>query len=116
MGTNIAGISDTGTSTDAIAVTNGGSYLLTPEVVFSAPPTGGTQATGVAIMGAAGTGLSTTNTNVAPGTNDLRRVVGIRITNPGSGYTAAPTVTFVRQSFTGKIAGVPVVNGTGIYS
>ena len=55
-----------------------------------------------------------TDGNVATTSNDLRPVIGIRVTNPGSGYTTAPTVTLVRDSFTGKTAGVPNANGNGV--
>jgi len=55
----------------------GGKYnqAIPPAVIFSAPPAGGTQATGTATVSANGI------------------VTGITLTNPGSGYTAAPTIT-----------------------
>lgn len=56
-------------------ITNEGSgYTAVPAVSFSAAPTGGTNATGTAIL----TGGA---------------VTGITITQPGAGYTSAPTVT-----------------------
>lgn len=54
-------------------------YDSAPTVTFSAPPAGGVQATGVAVMGVGG----------AAGT-----VASVTITEPGSGYLSAPTVTF----------------------
>jgi len=55
----------------------GGKYnqAIPPAVTFSAPPAGGTQATGTATVSANGI------------------VTSITLTNPGSGYTAAPTIT-----------------------
>ena len=56
--------------------TEGGSgYTSAPMVIFSAPPQGGSMASGIATI-----------LNGA--------VVGVKITNGGSGYTSAPTVTF----------------------
>lgn len=51
-----------------------GDNYTTATVTFSAPPAGGTTATGTAII-------------------NNQRVVGITLTNPGSGYVTAPTVT-----------------------
>lgn len=51
-----------------------GSGYTTATVTFSAPPAGGTTATGTAVI-------------------DSGSVVGITLTNPGSGYTTAPTIT-----------------------
>ena len=53
----------------------GGGYSVAT-VTFSAPPPGGTTATGTAVINGGG-----------------GRIVGVTITNPGSGYTTAPTVT-----------------------
>lgn len=64
-----------------VKITAGGTYASTPTVTFS-PPSSGVTATGTAIM--SGTGSSQT-------------VVGVAMTNWGSGYTTAgtaPTVTF----------------------
>lgn len=60
---------------ESVTITAGGSgYTSTPTVTFSAPPAGGTTATGT-VQTAAGV------------------VTGVTITNPGSGYLTAPTVT-----------------------
>lgn len=60
----------------SVTVSNGGAgYTGTPTVTFSAPPAGGTTATGTV----------TVNAGV---------ITGVVITDPGSGYVSAPTVTF----------------------
>ncbi len=61
-----------------VQVTKGGSGYTAPVVAFSAPPAGGTQATGTAVMG--------------------KGVGSIALTNAGSGYTIAPTVTISRAA------------------
>ena len=59
---------------ETVTITNpGNGYTATPTVTFSAPPAGGTPATGTA---------------AGPGS-----VASVTITEAGSGYTAAPTVT-----------------------
>ena len=57
-------------------ITAGGSYVSSPTVTFSAPPVGGTTATGTAVLNSAGA------------------VIQIAMTNWGTGYTSVPTVTF----------------------
>jgi len=69
----------TGGAVSGTTISDGGAFYnpaIPPVVTFSAPPTGGTQATGTATVSANGI------------------VTGIVLTNPGSGYTSAPTVTF----------------------
>jgi Flp pilus assembly protein TadG len=59
-----------------ITITNQGSnYSSVPTVTFSAPPSGGTRATGTAVVAS-------------------KKVTGITVTNPGSGYASAPTISF----------------------
>lgn len=58
--------------------TQGSGYTTAPAVTIAAPPTGGAQATAVAVLG--------TGANAG-------KVVSITITNPGEGYTSNPTVT-----------------------
>lgn len=59
----------------SVIITNGGSgYTTAPTVTFSTP-SGGTAATGTAVI-------------------QSGAVTGVTITSPGTGYTAAPTVTF----------------------
>ena len=60
-------------------VSGGANYSRTPMVQFSAPPTGGVQATGYAVMSA-------------------NAVASITMVNPGAGYTSAPTITIVPSS------------------
>jgi len=67
-----------GNSVDAVSITNSttnGKYTSAPSVTFSAPPAGGTTATGTASLDSNG------------------RVVAVTLTNTGSGYQSAPTVT-----------------------
>lgn len=82
-------------------ITAGGTYTGTaPTVTFSAAPTGGVTATGVAVLNTGGTA-----------------VIGITITNPGKGYVTAPTITFSAGGATAtaalSIAG-EVANGTNL--
>lgn len=60
----------------SVTISSGGTgYTGTPTVTLSAPPAGGTTATGtVTVSGGV--------------------ITGVTITNPGSGYVSAPTVTF----------------------
>lgn len=73
--------------------------ILPPAVVFSAPPAGGTQATGEVELS-------------DPDANGYRSILGIRVISRGSGYTANPTVTFVRRDGTFG-DGTANVTGTG---
>lgn len=60
----------------SVHITNGGSgYAPTPPVSFGAAPTGGTTATGIAVVGSD------------------RKVSSVFVTNPGSGYVTPPSVT-----------------------
>ena len=79
-----------------VRVTNGGSGYTAPTVAFSAPPAGGVQATGTAVLGK----------GVSP---------VFAITNAGSGYTIAPTVTITRAAAdkAGNGAAATAVLGAG---
>lgn len=69
----------TGGAVSGTTISDGGAFYnpaIPPVVTFSAPPAGGTRATGTVTVSANGI------------------VTGITLTNPGSGYTSAPTVTF----------------------
>lgn len=69
-----------GGAVSAVTVgTAGANYSRTPIVLFSAPPTGGVQATGYATL--------------SSGT-----VASITMINPGAGYTSAPTITILPSS------------------
>jgi hypothetical protein len=64
----------------SVTVSAGGSaYVYPPEIAFSAPPTGGIQATGTSTISAGA----------------LATVV---VTNQGAGYTAAPTISVINDS------------------
>jgi FtsP/CotA-like multicopper oxidase with cupredoxin domain len=106
-------------------ITNGGSrYLTNPSVNLTGGS--GTGATASAVVtggvvtainvntGGSGYGLLAKETSTA--------VVGIQVTNPGSGYTSAPTVTLTANSSGsgatarawiafGKITGITIING-----
>jgi phage tail sheath protein FI len=75
--------------------TQGAGYTIAPPVTFPAPPTGGVQATGIAVLGTGG---------------DAGKVVSITITNPGEGYTgtvAAPTIGAPPSGGVQAVAGTP---------
>ena len=59
--------------------TAGANYSLIPNVFFSAPPAGGVQATGYAVMSSGA-------------------LSSITMVNPGAGYTSAPTITILPNS------------------
>lgn len=63
-----------GKAVDSVEVTAGGTLYTTASVTFSAPPAGGTTATGTVTL-------------------DAGAVTAVVITDPGSGYLIAPTVT-----------------------
>lgn len=63
----------------------GDDFTSAPTVTFSAPPPGGTQATGTAFV-------------------EDRRVVYIRVDNPGAGYTTPPTVGLSGGGGSGAVA------------
>lgn len=72
-----------------ITVTNGGTnYTYPPQVEFAAPPAGGVQATGYAVL----TGSA---------------VSSVVVTNQGAGYASAPTIVFSNDSREG-VNGVTV--------
>jgi len=81
------------------AITAGGSaYTSAPTVILSAPPTGGTQATGTATL-------------------TLGAVSGITLTNAGAGYTdGPPTVTFSGGGGSGATATATVVHPTVVFT
>ena len=59
----------------------GSGYTTAPTVGIAAPPTGGTQATARAVLGATGSA-------------NADKVISVEIDNSGSGYITAPTITF----------------------
>lgn len=98
-----------GDAVDTVTIGNGGQYYLSslpPTVTFSAP-TSGTTATGTAVVSA--TGL----------------ITGITITDPGSGYTSAPTIiiqespkdnTAEVKSWSSVTRELQVINRTGTFN
>ncbi|MFM8931665.1 MAG: hypothetical protein ACKOS8_07300, partial [Gemmataceae bacterium] len=77
-GQSLVTIVDGGSGYSAGAVvTNSGHYTLAPTVSFSSPTSGGTTATGFV------------NWDQSSG-----KVISIQVTNPGSGYTQEPTISF----------------------
>ena len=70
-------------------------YTSTPSVTFSAPSSGGTTATGTAVI-------------------SNGRLVGITITNPGSRYLSTPTITLGSGGASVGAVAVPIIEcGTG---
>ena len=93
-GTNLVDIGSVG----SVTINNGGSNYTNVTVSFSAPDqTGGVQATGEAVT------LANT-------------IVEILVTEPGTGYTAAPTITITDAGGTGANATCTLFsqNGTGV--
>lgn len=84
-----------------IAITAGGSgYYTPPTVILSGGNDPNTYKTGTTSGIGSGTGASSTYPGGCGATgvaiiNSSGAVVGVQITNPGSGYTVAPTVTFI---------------------
>ena len=77
-GQSLVTVLDGGSGYSAGAVvTNPGHYTLAPTVSFSSPTSGGTTATGFV------------NWDQSSG-----KVISIQVTNPGSGYTQEPTISF----------------------
>jgi hypothetical protein len=84
----------------AVTITLGGeNYSTLPTVSFSFPPTGGSRATGVAVLG-------TTTADTAG------QVAGVIVTDPGSGYLIAPTVSFSGGGGSGAIATATIDTAT----
>ncbi len=69
-----------------INVTNGGSFTAVPTITLAAPPVGGTQATAIPVF------------DGIPAAGNALPLVGIIVTNTGSGYIAAPAVTITPAS------------------
>jgi len=86
----ITGISS---SVASVSITSGGSgYTTAPTVTFSAPPSGGTTATGTAVLSGAS-------------------VVSVTIVTPGSGYTTPPAVTFSAPTTGTTATGIAATTG-----
>lgn len=87
-----------GVVTSTTITAGGDGYTSAPTVAFGAPPAGGTQATGTAVI-----------------TSGV--VTSITINNPGAGYTSAPAVTLTGGGFTTAATATCAVNSTtGTYA
>jgi len=76
----------------SVNITNSGSgYAPVPTVTFENAPSGGTTATGLAVVGSDG------------------KLDSVVVTNPGSGYTTPPTVTFTSVQASLNIFGTAFV-------
>jgi hypothetical protein len=82
-------------------ITNPGVYAVAPAVTFDAPPAGGTQATGIAVMA---------------GTAPNMFVQQVAMTQWGVGYVAVPNVTFSAGSVTATATAVAMLNLFDIYT
>jgi hypothetical protein len=88
-----------------VSITNRGSgYKTPPSVAFSSAPFGGTSATGIATMIGGIVDLCEPREN-------LLRVQGIELTNPGSGYTIAPKISFTGGGGSGAEAFAAIGDG-----
>ena len=93
----------------SFTVTNrGGGYGMVPTVQVSAAPTGGLTAVGIASMIG---GIQVCNLNANPRLQSVQRV---DVSNPGFGYTVAPTVTFSTTDGTGSGVAATTVIGDDI--
>jgi len=108
---NLIGSGTTATATTGIvnggirliSVTNRGSgYTSVPVVAISSAPSGGKTAVGIATMIG---GLIDCN-----GTTALK-VQGVELTNPGFGYTVAPSIVFIGGGGSGAAATTVISNG-----
>jgi hypothetical protein len=94
-------------------ITNrGGGYGMIPTVQVSSAPVGGVTAVGIASMIG---GINVCNLNSNP---RLRSVQRVDVTNAGSGYTVAPSLTFSTTDNTGSgaaaTASISEIGGVGI--
>ena len=89
-----------------IAVTNrGGGYNTPPRVAISSAPAGGVTGIASAIMIG---GIQACNKNVNP---SLKSVQTVQMTNAGSGYTQAPSISFSSSSGSGAAATSVISSG-----
>jgi hypothetical protein len=88
-----------------VTLTNRGSgYKTSPTVAFSSAPFSGVTATGIATMIGGIVDLCEPN-------ESLLRVQGIELTNPGSGYTVAPKISFIGGGGSGAEAVATIGDG-----
>jgi len=92
-----------------VTITNrGGGYGSVPIVGVSSAPSGGETAVGIASMIG---GIQVCNLNANP---RLQSVQSVNISNPGSGYTTVPSVTFSTSDGTGVGAAATATIGSDI--
>lgn len=88
-----------------VTITNRGSgYTNSPIVAFSSAPAGGTTATGIATVIGGIVDLCEPN-------ETLLRIQGVELSNPGSGYTVAPKISFSGGGGSGAEAFATIGNG-----
>ena len=128
--------SGAGDTVESVRITNpGNGYASVPTVTFSAPPPGGTTATGTAVgpdsvdsvtVGTVGSGYtsvpSVTFSAPSGGTTAAGTVGGsgyvdsVTVGSAGSGYTSVPTVTFGAAPSGGTTATGTAVRQSGVAS
>ncbi len=112
VGTAVTATATTGIVDGGIrlfTVTNrGGGYAVVPTVNVSAAPSGGLTGVGIATM-IGGINVCNLNANAK-----LQSVQGVRVSNPGYGYTEAPEVTFRTSDGSGVGAAATATIGDGI--
>jgi hypothetical protein len=88
-----------------VTITNRGSgYKTSPTVAFSSAPFGGITATGISTVIDGIVDLCEPN-------QSLFRVQGVELTNPGSGYTIAPQISFIGGQGSGAEAVATIGDG-----
>ena len=106
--TAIVGIITSGGVRSFTITNRGGGYGMVPTVQVSSAPTGGVTAVGIASMIG---GIQVCNLNANPRLQSVQRV---DVSNPGSGYTVAPSVTFSTTDGTGVGAAATATIGDNI--
>lgn len=87
-----------------ISITNrGNDYTSAPRVAISTAPSGGVTAVGIATM--------IDNLVNCYGVTDAKKIQGVELINPGSGYTVAPGVAFFGGGGTGAAATTGISTG-----
>ena len=106
--TAIVGIITSGGVRSFTITNRGGGYGMVPTVQVSSAPTGGVTAVGIASMIG---GIQVCNLNANPRLQSVQRV---DVSNPGSGYTVAPSVTFSTTDGTGVSAAATATIGDDV--
>jgi hypothetical protein len=103
--TAVAGITTLG-GIRLVTITNrGGGYTSVPTVGFSSAPAGGVTGTALASMIS---GITVCTDSANPNTQSVQSV---QLTNPGSGYTVAPSVKFTGGGGSGAAATATIGDG-----